>query len=69
MSRFRQVVLMALNRVKEVHGEEAEVSVFPAAPAACCIEFGRCWQAKAPRPMDIFDQIQGAGFVRRLRIG
>lgn len=69
MSRFRQVVLMALNRVKEVHGEEAEVSVFPAAPAACCIEFGRCWQAKAHRPMEIFDQVQGAGFVRRLRIG
>lgn len=68
MSQFRGVVRTAFNRVKEVHGEDAEVFVFPAAPAACCIEFGRCWQPKAHRPMEIFDQVQDRGFVRRLRI-
>jgi len=68
ISQFREVVRTAFNRVKEVHGEDAEVFVFPAAPAACCIEFGRCWQPKAHRPMEIFDQVQDRGFVRRLRI-
>lgn len=68
MSQFREVVRSAFNRVKEVHGEDAEVFVFPAAPAACCIEFGRCWQPKTHRPMEIFDQVQDRGFVRRLRI-
>ena len=68
MSHYREVIRTVLNRVKEVYGETAEVSVFPAAPAAACIEFGRCWQPKAHRPMDIFDQVGSEGFVLRLRI-
>lgn len=68
LSKFREVVRHAFNRIKEVHGEQAEVMVFPAAPAACCIEFGRVWQSKTHRPMEIFDQAGDVGFVRRLRI-
>lgn len=68
LSNFRRAVRTAFNRIKEAHGECAEVLVFPAAPAACCIEFGRVWQPKAHRPMEIYDQVKGAGFVSRLRI-
>lgn len=68
LSAFRSKVRQAFNRIKEVHGEDATVMVFPAAPTACCIELGRVWQPKAHRPMDIHDQVQGKGFVRRLRI-
>ena len=68
MSEFRKTVLRAFNRLKEVHGEDVEVMVFPAAPAACCVEFGRVWQPKAHRPMEIFDSVQDQGFRSRLRI-
>lgn len=68
LSKFRAVVRTGFNRIKEVHGEDAEVLVFPAAPAACCIEFARVWQPKAHRPMAIYDQVKDAGFVHRLRI-
>lgn len=65
---FRKVVRTTFNRIKEVHGETVEVFVFPAAPAACCIDFGRVWQPKAHRPMEIYDQAKDLGFVHRLRI-
>jgi len=68
LSRFRKAVRNAFNQIKKVHGEQVEVLVFPAAPASCCIEFGRVWQPKAHRPMDIYDQAKDLGFVRRLRI-
>lgn len=68
LGEFRKLVRSAFNRIKEVHGEKVEVLVFPAAPAACCVEFGRVWQPKTHRPMEIYDQSKESGFVRRLRI-
>ncbi|WP_407674156.1 SAVED domain-containing protein [Paracoccus beibuensis] len=65
LSRFRQIVRRTFNRIKEVHGEQREVLIFPAAPAACWIEFGRVWQPKAHRPMTIFDQSKDNGFLPR----
>jgi hypothetical protein len=66
-SEYRNVVRTAFNRMKEVHGEDVEVHVFPAAPAVCCVEFGRVWQPKAHAPMEVYDQVDGA-FVRQHRI-
>lgn len=68
LSLFRSAVRNMFNLIKERHGEHAEIMVFPAAPAACCIEFGRVWQPKAHRPMEIYDQVKDLGFIRRLRI-
>jgi len=68
LGEFRKVVRSTFNRIKQVHGENVEVLVFPAAPAACCVEFGRVWQPKAHLPMAIFDQVKDHGFVRRLMI-
>lgn len=68
LGEFRKVVRAAFNEIKQIHGEKAEVFVFPAAPAACCVEFGRVWQPKAHLPMEIFDQVKDRGFVSRLRI-
>jgi len=68
LSAFRATARLAFNRIKEVHGEDASVMVFPAAPTACCIELGRVWQPKAHRPMAIYDQVQGRGFLERLVI-
>lgn len=68
LSQFRKLVRRTFNRIKEVHGEQCEVLVFPAAPAACCIEFGRVWQPKAHRPMKIFDQSKDSGFLPRVVI-
>lgn len=68
LSKFREVVRHTFNRIKEVHGENVEVMVFPAAPAACCIEFGRVWQPKTHRPMAVYDQTKDLGFVARLKV-
>lgn len=68
LSDFRKVVRSTFNKIKQRHGEAVEISVFPAAPAACCIEFSRVWQPKAHLPMEIYDHVKDRGFVQRLRI-
>lgn len=65
LSGFREIVGRTFDRIKEQHGEDVELSVFPAIPAACAVEVGRVWQPKAHRPFSIFDQAGGSGFVRR----
>lgn len=68
LSAFRKSIRSTFNDIKQIHGDDAEVFVFPAAPAACCIEFGRVWQPKAHLPMEIYDHVKDRGFVQRLRI-
>jgi hypothetical protein len=47
---------------------EVELSVFPAVPVPCAVEFGRTWQPKAYPPFRIYDQVPDRGFVLRHRI-
>lgn len=44
---------------------EVELSVFPAVPIPCAVEFGRTWQPKAHPPFLIYDQVPDRGFVLR----
>ncbi|WP_116600046.1 SAVED domain-containing protein [Primorskyibacter marinus] len=65
LSVFRQVVGKAFDAIKDQHGMDVELSVFPAVPAACAIEFGRTWQPKAHPGFKVFDQVPGQGFIER----
>lgn len=68
LSRFRELVGKTFDAIKDQHGMDVELSVFPAAPGACAVEFGRTWQHKAHSPFLIYDQIPDQGFVVRHEI-
>lgn len=65
LSVFRQVVGTAFDAIKDQHGMDLELSVFPAVPAACAIEFGRTWHPKAHLGFRIFGLAPGQGFIER----
>ncbi|WP_245582972.1 SAVED domain-containing protein [Sediminimonas qiaohouensis] len=69
LSRFRELVGKTLDAIKDQHGMDADLSVFPAAPAACAVEFGRTWQHKVHPPFLIYDQVPEQGFLLRHGIG
>jgi len=65
LSAFRNVVRQALEGIRQEHGADVIVNVFPGIPVSCAIEFGRVWQPKVHLPMQIFDQNADRGFVLR----
>lgn len=68
LSRFRELVGKTFDAIKDQHGMDADLSVFPAAPAACAVEFGRAWQQKAHPSFEIYDQVPESGFVLRHKV-
>lgn len=68
LSEFRQLAGRTLDQIKEQHGEDVELSIFPAVPIALAVEFGRVWQPKAHPPFSIFDQVAGVGFAKKHHI-
>lgn len=66
LSRYREIVRSTLDEIKNVHGMDTELLVFPAVPVSCAVEFGRVWQPKAHPRLRIFDQTKHLGFVERL---
>ncbi len=69
LSGFRELVGKTFDAIKDQHGPNVDLSVFPAIPAVCAIEFGRSWQPKAHPRFSIYDQIAQQGFVLRHIIG
>lgn len=57
---FRETMRLAFNRIKAMHGQDAELHVFPAVPAAAAVEVGRVWMKKADLPFRVYDQNNGA---------
>jgi len=68
LSSYRRLIRHTLEQIKEIHGPETQLSVFPAIPVSCAIELGRVWQPKAHLAFDIFDQSGPNGFQCRHRI-
>ncbi|AGI67502.1 hypothetical protein OAN307_c18460 [Octadecabacter antarcticus 307] len=66
LSRYRSIVRTTLDEIKNTHGMDVRLSVFPAVPVSCAIEFGRVWQPKVHPVVEIFDQVRDRGFVSRL---
>lgn len=62
---FRELVGKTFDTIKNQHGMDVDLSVFPAIPIACAIEFGRTWQQKVHPSFSVYDQTKGHGFLLR----
>ncbi len=69
LTGYRLLVGRVFDEIREQHGKDVQLSVFPAIPIACAIEFGRVWQPKAHPGFRIFDETQADGFIERHEIG
>jgi hypothetical protein len=66
---FRHTMRQLMDRIKARHGESEIISVFPAAPVALAVEFGRILMPKADLPLRIYDENKKlGGFVHALEI-
>jgi hypothetical protein len=61
LSAFRAVVRALMEEIKYVHGEGAQLHVFPAMPVAMAVDFGRVIMPKARLPITVYDQNQALG--------
>lgn len=53
---FRQRFRQLLDKIKAIHGQDALLHLFPAAPVSIAVEIGRVWMPKADLPIRIYDQ-------------
>ncbi len=51
---FGRKIELILDEISKASNHQA-INLYLAAPAACCIEFGRVWMQKANSPLNIFD--------------
>ncbi len=66
---FQPIIQKLLNEIKVKHGQNNEIHVFPAIPAAFAIELGRVRMPKADLPFIIYDQIApNKPFIKTLKI-
>lgn len=56
LEKFKQIIRNLLNNIKMKHGQNAVLSIFPAMPISCSVEFGRAWMPKSDLAMVIYDQ-------------
>lgn len=55
LSKLRVATRHALGRIKEEHGHDKELHVFPAMPISAAVEFGRSWMPKVDLPLVLYD--------------
>lgn len=69
LTAFASAVRPLIGEIKSVHGQNAPLHIFPAAPVSTMIELGRLRQPKAAQPWIIYDQNNNrGGFTRTLTI-
>lgn len=61
LQRFRETMRTIFDAIKLQHGEDAELSLFPAVPISAAIETGRVWMPKADLPFSVYDQNRSTG--------
>ncbi len=59
LEEFRKTLRLLFDEIKQVHGHDAILKVFPSMPNSSSIEFGRVWMSKADLSMDIYDERNG----------
>lgn len=70
LREFRVLARQLLRQIKDAHGPDTVINVFPAAPVSVAVELGRVRQPKADLAIRIFDQVNDCGgFVPTLTIG
>lgn len=66
---FGEKMKEAFRKIKEIHGQEAILNIFPAMPVSLAVQLGRVWMPKADLSMTIFDQNRDlGGFVKAIDI-
>lgn len=69
LADFNIAVRKLLDEIKQVHGQDSKLHVFPAMPVAAAVEFGRVWMPKADMGLIIYDQNSSlGGFVKAIEI-
>jgi hypothetical protein len=58
-----------IDDIKQRHGKDKEINVFPAMPASLAIRFGMDYMPKADNRLNIYDELPERGFVYALSIG
>lgn len=70
LSAFREIVRRLYASIGQKHGISTPLSVFPAMPVACAVEFGRVRMPKANPPLVIYDQNHKHNkFIKAITIG
>lgn len=59
LENFRTTLRFLFDKIKNVHGHDVVLSVFPCMPNSASIEFGRVWMPKADLSLDIYDERNG----------
>jgi len=69
LAMFRETVRKLMVAIKEKCGQSTPLSIFPAMPVSCAVEFGRVRMPKADMPWIIYDQNNKEGkFIKALEI-
>jgi len=69
LKQLRIVIRATLNKIKEAHGQQCTLHLFPAMPVSASIELGRVWMPKADMQMIIYDQNKTTNsFIKTLTI-
>ncbi len=68
LAQFRQTFRKLMDEIKYIHGQEAELHVFPAVPVAIALEIGRIRMPKADLALHVYDQHNAKGFHLALTI-
>lgn len=70
LSEFRKACRKLLVLIAQKHGINTPLSIFPAMPVACAIDFGRIRMPKSEMPWVVFDQNNNPSkFIKAIEIG
>ncbi|HEX7820922.1 MAG TPA: SAVED domain-containing protein [Sphingobium sp.] len=69
LTAFRTAMRKMYRDIKERHGEEKTISVFPVLPVSLAVEVGRVWMPKADLALKLYDHVRDRGFVETFTIG
>ena len=69
LSVFRKCVRQMMVDIKNKHGNDAPLHIFPVMPVSCCVELGRARMPKADMPWIIYDHDVGTQeFVKSIEL-
>jgi hypothetical protein len=69
LAAFRTAMRKIYRDIKERHGEEKAINVFPVLPVSLAVEVGRVWMPKADPALKLYDHVRDRGFVETFTIG
>lgn len=61
LSNFRSAARQVFAKIKDTHGHDTLLHVFPSMPVSAAIEFGRAWQPKADMEFVVYDENRISG--------